>query len=629
VLDWVNQTFPVVMPPEDNPLTGAVSYGAASTRPGVSKEGAVTIQILPEYDDEQEARQVIECITQCAEEESVAILVRARHHAGSILAQLDKLKTEQPRFRYQAINFTRLSDTTLVMDLVSLTLALLQPADRLAWLCVLRSPCVGLALADLDTLVAGDPQNIILDALSTGSGITDDGRQRLRRVGPLLLQAVKRSGRQSIRSLVETTWLKLGGPACLANASEMDDAATYFELLDSMEEEGLPIDRDSLDQGLENLYAQPDADANGKLQVLTIYEAKGLQFDTVILPGLNRRPGGDNNKLLHWFELAGEDRIVMSPMRNSEEKQSKSGDLIKFITRIEKQRQSLEDGRLLYVAATRAKQKLHLFAAIKPDANDIIKPDAASMMANLWPAIQERQAPLVRQAAAARADNGDAETESTTVALPQLYTRLPCRWRLPDPPPAVELPASTTGEIQDYIEFNWAGEDARLTGNLVHRLLQVIGERGLADWTSANGMQTADLWCRHYLRQHGAQGKKARAIIDMTVSAIETCLASSRGRWILSDHREARCEHRLTAMLAGRTRNLVLDRTFVDNGTRWIIDYKTSTHSGGGLEGFLANEADRYREQLQGYRDAMALSETRPIKTALYFPLLDRFVEVT
>ena len=73
-----------------------------------------------------------------------------------------------------------------------------------------------------------------------------------------------------------------------------------------------------------------------------------------------------------------------------------------------------------------------------------------------------------------------------------------------------------------------------------------------------------------------------------------------------------------------RPRNLVLDRTFVDNGTRWIIDYKTSSHSGGDLEGFLENEIQRYREQLQGYSRAIALAETRPIKTALYFPLLDR-----
>ena len=73
---------------------------------------------------------------------------------------------------------------------------------------------------------------------------------------------------------------------------------------------------------------------------------------------------------------------------------------------------------------------------------------------------------------------------------------------------------------------------------------------------------------------------------------------------------------------------MVLDRTFIANGTRWIIDYKTSSHSGGDLEGFLENEAGRYQDQLQRYRDAMALTETLPIRTALYYPILDRFKEV-
>jgi len=265
---------------------------------------------------------------------------------------------------------------------------------------------------------------------------------------------------------------------------------------------------------------------------------------------------------------------------------------------------------------------------MKPKSDGAIRPDAASMMASLWPAIQTQQTALILQAANARAGDGETGDESTALALPQVYTRLSSGWCLPDPPAAVCVPVSPGTDVQAYIEFNWAGEDARLIGNLVHRLLQLIGERGLASWITADDMKTAGMWCRHYLSQRGVRGEKARVIIEMTGQAIKTCVTSSRGQWILSDHQDARCEHKLTVVLLGQARNLVLDRTFVEDGTRWIIDYKTSSHAGGDLEGFLDNEADRYREQLQGYRDAVALTETRPIKTALYFPLLDRFVVV-
>ncbi len=126
----------------------------------------------------------------------------------------------------------------------------------------------------------------------------------------------------------------------------------------------------------------------------------------------------------------------------------------------------------------------------------------------------------------------------------------------------------------------------------------------------------------------GVHDEKADSIITLTTRAVENCLSSERGSWILASRQDAQCELAVTAVLDGQPRNLVLDRTFVEEGVRWIIDYKTSTHGGGDLEGFLKNEADRYREQLLRYRDALAINETRPIRTALYFPLLDRFCEI-
>ncbi|NNK37980.1 MAG: hypothetical protein HKP03_05835, partial [Xanthomonadales bacterium] len=66
-----------------------------------------------------------------------------------------------------------------------------------------------------------------------------------------------------------------------------------------------------------------------------------------------------------------------------------------------------------------------------------------------------------------------------------------------------------------------------------------------------------------------------------------------------------------------------IDRSFVFRGERWIIDYKTSEHDGGNLEAFLESEAERYGEQLRRYREALSINESRPIRTALYFPLLD------
>jgi hypothetical protein len=69
--------------------------------------------------------------------------------------------------------------------------------------------------------------------------------------------------------------------------------------------------------------------------------------------------------------------------------------------------------------------------------------------------------------------------------------------------------------------------------------------------------------------------------------------------------------------------HVTLDRTFVADGVRWIVDFKTGRHEGGGVEAFLAREVDRYRGQLERYARVVRALDARPIKLALYYPLVE------
>jgi hypothetical protein len=55
---------------------------------------------------------------------------------------------------------------------------------------------------------------------------------------------------------------------------------------------------------------------------------------------------------------------------------------------------------------------------------------------------------------------------------------------------------------------------------------------------------------------------------------------------------------------------------------RWIVDYKTGQHSGGGVDEFLDREQQRYRAQLEGYATLLQALDPRPIRLALYFPAM-------
>jgi ATP-dependent helicase/nuclease subunit A len=106
-----------------------------------------------------------------------------------------------------------------------------------------------------------------------------------------------------------------------------------------------------------------------------------------------------------------------------------------------------------------------------------------------------------------------------------------------------------------------------------------------------------------------------------------------RGRWLLgltNEISEVESELALTGVVQGKLVQGVVDRTFVDtDGVRWIVDFKTSTHEGGGLEHFLDEEVARYRPQLHRYsRLIKQWQPGMPLRMALYFPLLGAWREV-
>ena len=173
------------------------------------------------------------------------------------------------------------------------------------------------------------------------------------------------------------------------------------------------------------------------------------------------------------------------------------------------------------------------------------------------------------------------------------------------------------------VEFDWASETARHVGTVVHRYLQRIAEEGVARWDAARHARAAARAGRCVARGRACLPPSWRGRRPVG-EALRGVLADPRGRWILDGtHAEATSELRLSAQLDGQVVHVALDRTFVDaQGTRWIVDYKTGTHEGADLEAFLDREQERYREQLERYARIMAGLDPRPVRLALYFPLL-------
>jgi len=344
----------------------------------------------------------------------------------------------------------------------------------------------------------------------------------------------------------------------------------------------------------------------------------------VIVPGLDRLPRSGPKPLMvwRWVFWPPASGAVRPPDKGGSEPSASGGLLLapidetgagedptyKYVRELDKDADDLEAGRLFYVAATRAKQRLHLLACARADEDLRPKePARRSLLAKIWWQAREHFG----------AAPADAIAEPERAPIRDVLQRLRADFVLPGAPPSVQWTAPEEGRTEEQIEFSWAGESARHVGTVVHRWLQRIADDAMKGWDAKRVDALRAMFTRE-LERRGIPRPQVSAAAELVSSALKNSLSDDRGRWLLGPHPEAHTEHRLRMRGKDGLRNYVIDRLFRDAaGDRWIVDLKTSRHEGGGLEKFLDEQRARYEPQLNTY--AAAFDKAR---LALYFPLL-------
>jgi ATP-dependent exoDNAse (exonuclease V) beta subunit len=579
IVGWVNASFAGIFPAAENETSGAVPYSASSAKhPGLTGV-AVTWHACPA--DVLESQRVVELIRDA--KDGCALLVRNRSALAGIVPAL-----KAAGLRFRAIEIDKLGEKQVVQDLFALTRALTHLADRVAWLAILRAPWIGFTLQEFT-------ENFENRNATIWELIQDV--PRLERFRAILGPALDNRLRGTLRDRVEGVWLALGGPACLADAESLEDAETYLDALEGLEEAG-EVDFARLAELLEELYAPPDpAATEHDLQIMTIHKAKGLEFGTVIVPGLGRAPGRGDAPLMRWKELPDRS-LLLAPIK---ETGSDDEPAYEYLKQLDREAEDIETARLLYVAATRAKHRLHLLACPKKTM-----PPKRSLLASAWPVAKESFEAIEVP------DVGD--TPDTKTSKPFVLRRLAAGWTPPEPPPAAAWTPPPEGREEEQPPFDWAQETARFAGVVIHAWFQRIAEEGLERW---NAQRVAGLR-PHFLRdlqRRGVAPEEAARGAGMVAAALGNALADERGRWILGAHPVARSELRLRT---ASNKSMRIDRYLEDaQGGRWVIDFKSGEHRGADLAAYLDEQVRRYGAQLDAY--ALAKGGAR---RALYFPLV-------
>ncbi len=625
IIDWINQTFAPIFPQQDEVTQGAIHYRPfIATKQDMPEAGVVMHPLIKQADEnyeaaaQREAEAVIRVIQQERSNhpgQKIAVLVRSKKHLSHLVSQLRRDHQDIP---FQAVEIEALEGRQIVQDLLSLMHALHHRADRVHWLAVLRAPWCGLTLHDLYKLAGREHHRTVWSLMQDSeivSDLTADGQARLLHIREVLAEAYASQGRMSVSRWIRGVWLMLNGTDCLWDAADVVDVQAFFTCLDGLDRSN-QFSPERMESEITKLFAAPDSHGE-HLQMMTIHKSKGLEFDTVVLLGLGAPTGGNNTDkpLVLWEEVKTSDshELLAAPYipKGSRDKDKVSP--YDYLESREKARDANESARVLYVAATRVERKLHLFGIANQNAKGEISPNKNTYLDLLWPSV-------------ASVFESDPQLASEQQALDDIANFTPQLVRLVQP--AVPLPLQANQAATSYAKPNvkpsyHSSLDAD-TGTLAHRYMELIAQQGVSHWTTAR-LATLAPAMQHWLRQRGHASAASNEAAAAVQRILQQTLNSADGQWVLQARPDAESELGITRSQQDAVKSYVIDRTFVEDGIRWIIDYKSVSLAHDVTDGELSVVAAQYKTQLENYSMLFA-HETKPIKKAILFLSIGKLV---
>ncbi|MDP3514874.1 MAG: PD-(D/E)XK nuclease family protein, partial [Sulfuritalea sp.] len=365
------------------------------------------------------------------------------------------------------------------------------------------------------------------------------------------------------------------------------------------------------------------------------------------------------------FPLADGERLVAAPVNRRRARQAGAPTVYDFLQRMERERSRNEEARVLYVAATRAVRRLHLVGVLRRDETGApVAPRSASPLARLWPLLETDgnvgpafaghggdEDKNVGPASAGRSAAGDGGEDgglkSALRSAPQpaddeLAHFVPQLQRLVAPaiPSAWQAPAMI--EAAPPLREETADALAAAVGTLTHAVLELVAADPEAWPSTCVGERQPGF--ERWLASRGWSPAEARSGAARVARMLATTLASADGQWVLRRRADAAAELALTRVggeddgtalcvpgtpLARREAESrvcrdrgqvtrVVDRSFVEDGVRWIIDYKTADLGDHADPERLRTHAGRYRAQLEAYALLFA-DEGLPQRLAVFY----------
>jgi ATP-dependent helicase/nuclease subunit A len=525
----------------------------------------------------------------------VMVLARSRTH----LQALEQALTAAD-IPYVGSSRGTLLDTAEARDLLALLRFLNAPHRNLELAQVLRSPLFSAGDDDLVALAAACAEDgTWFEALAGLAPL----RPRLQAALDLLLQWLPLAAQLPAHDLLDRIYREADAAARYEAALPAVPAARVRANLGAFIQLALEADSGrypSLARFLDYLHdlARSRAEApdeapppaqRGQVRVMTIHAAKGLEAATVFLVNSGRLQTARTPRwLIEWPSGAERPSDFLVPGASGE-RDPHSEDLIQRHQR----REEREDLDLLYVAATRARQFLHISGFRQGKAGQ--RRSWHDLALDAMQRLGHGPATPLEGVADGALHYGSGEA-------PRGHAGLPSQAPPPNDPRlrqvlGAAVPAHSSPSAADPESFGDAAIDAVAVrrGHAIHLLLQTLAE----DRTHAPASLQARLQAR-------LQGAVETAEVAEWMEAAQSVLNAPALQHLFDPNRYHRAWNEVPAGEG------IIDRLVDDGDTLWIADYKTTPQTDPAV--LLA----RYRSQLLAYSAAVRrIWPGRPLRAGL------------
>lgn len=578
-----NEFFQDMFPEHDDVHQGAIRYSPSTANSKEVDEKAIVFHPFAHDQFLLEAQAVSDIVKDSLAKNAngtIAILVWMRNHSEYIAQQLKRNDID-----FESVDITKLKNHLFARDLLSLTKALLHLGDKLAWLSVLRAPWCGLVLNDLLALSESD-EHIIYQQLNDDSildKLSEDGQKRVKHLHHCLQDVINNQGRIAFVELLTYALNQLGLSNNTLSKTELAIKDKFLQIIYDCEQRQL-LNTETVESAMENLYAPSD---KVQVKLMTIHQSKGLEFDTVIIPGLGKKPRSDDSPIIRLREFSNKS-LLLAPVKSATET-TESG-AYRYLKFIELQQSHFESMRLLYVAMTRAKTKLHLLGAVNKSGN-IGKNTLLELLAPFF---------------AHYFDNIDTNTDTIE------YSKKPKLQRFSE----LQTPTNQTQEQGETVEYQQNFE--RLFKGALGTLVHQYYEQELFAPTVEN--------IRNRLIKIGTAPKDIEHWQAFIIKLLDNTKNDEKFDWLFKARSTTQNEAEF--VIDGNT--IAIDRLFVDEGTLWLIDFKTAEPvKDEPLDTFIKRQQKQHAKQLLFYKTAMSEIYDYPVCCALYCPSVSQLIEVT